>query len=414
MSKECTPLWREAHFEVKMYKTHQRRTTFGSWHVEKVHAVVARSTFRSQNAQHTTCSRHFWRFRCRFAWQAQGIVHLVKSEENVRVLYHFQPQPPLHYTTLQYITLHYNYNYNYTFTTFYYTPRHYTALNYIQLHYITLHYLPWHYITLHYTPLHYTSLHYTTTTTAQLHSTTLHRYTKLHYTTLHYTTRHSTTLHDTPLHSTTDVVLRGRHKGFGTLPKVSKVWGFCSISKNHGRRGEFEEDLQRCIFCGRRSTKDMFMRDVRRSGRWFPERGCILEHQICRFAKMILRDRCSTSYDLASIFSCRRSTLARWTGKSQNPLVRLENRKTHWYEAVSAALNFPCLKEVSQNCFVFDVVKFKNWRNLAELLRFGCCQVQKLQTSRRIVSFLMLSTSKNEEVSQNCLVFKLADRRVDR
>ena len=30
MSKKCTPLWREAHFEVKMYKTHQLRTTFGS------------------------------------------------------------------------------------------------------------------------------------------------------------------------------------------------------------------------------------------------------------------------------------------------------------------------------------------------------------------------------------------------
>ena len=48
MSKKCTPLWREAHFEVKMYKTHQVRTTFGSWDVEKVHAVVARSTFPSQ------------------------------------------------------------------------------------------------------------------------------------------------------------------------------------------------------------------------------------------------------------------------------------------------------------------------------------------------------------------------------
>ena len=46
--KNCTPLWREAHFEVKMCKTHQVRTTFGSWDVEKVHAVVARSTFPSQ------------------------------------------------------------------------------------------------------------------------------------------------------------------------------------------------------------------------------------------------------------------------------------------------------------------------------------------------------------------------------
>ena len=33
MSKKCTPLWREAHFEVKMYKAHHCRTTFGSWDV---------------------------------------------------------------------------------------------------------------------------------------------------------------------------------------------------------------------------------------------------------------------------------------------------------------------------------------------------------------------------------------------
>ena len=45
MWKKCTSLWREAHFEVKMYKTPQVRATFGSGDVEKVHAVVARSTF---------------------------------------------------------------------------------------------------------------------------------------------------------------------------------------------------------------------------------------------------------------------------------------------------------------------------------------------------------------------------------
>ena len=28
--KKCTPLWREAHFQVKMYKTHHSRSTFGS------------------------------------------------------------------------------------------------------------------------------------------------------------------------------------------------------------------------------------------------------------------------------------------------------------------------------------------------------------------------------------------------
>ena len=61
----CTPLWREAHFEVKMYKTHHARTTFGSWDVEKVHAVVARSTFPSQNVQNTPFSDHLWKLRCR-------------------------------------------------------------------------------------------------------------------------------------------------------------------------------------------------------------------------------------------------------------------------------------------------------------------------------------------------------------
>ena len=39
---------READFEVKRYKTPQRRTTFGSSDVEKVHGVVARSTFGSK------------------------------------------------------------------------------------------------------------------------------------------------------------------------------------------------------------------------------------------------------------------------------------------------------------------------------------------------------------------------------
>jgi len=50
------------------------------------------------------------------------------------------------------------------------------------------------------------------------------------------------------------------------------------------------------------------------------------------------------------------------------------------YEAISSALKFPFLKEVSQNSIVFDVAKFK----------------------------------KIEEVSQNSFVFKLAERKKDR
>ena len=185
--------------------------------------------------------------------------------------------------------------------------------------------------------------------------------------------------------------------------KVSKTWGCCSISKKDGRRGTFEEDLQGCISRGRRNIKDMFIRDVRRSGRWFPERACILEHQICRVAKMILRDRCSTSYDLASFFRGRCSTLDRWSGKIAK---RIGTRPSalhstfHFWRASRRIALFLMLydvvkfknkiEEVSQNCFVLDVVKFKNWGSLAEFLRFWRCSVQNLRKSRRIAQFSSL------------------------
>ena len=155
--KNCMPLRREAHFEVKMYKAHHSRTTFGSWDVEKVHAVVARSTFRSQNEKH----------------QGFGPLLEVEMSKKCTVLSreaHFEVK-------------------------MWKTPGARTAF--------------WR----------------------------------------------------------SDVVSRGRCKGLCTLSKVSKTWGFCSISKNDGRRGTFEEDLQRCISRGRRSTKDMFIRDARRWGR---------------------------------------------------------------------------------------------------------------------------------------------------
>ena len=36
----------------------------GQMRDEKLHAVVARSTFQSQNAQSTPTSEHFWKLRC--------------------------------------------------------------------------------------------------------------------------------------------------------------------------------------------------------------------------------------------------------------------------------------------------------------------------------------------------------------
>ena len=61
---------------------------------------------------------------------------------------------------------------------------------------------------------------------------------------------------------------------------------------------------------------------------------------------MILRDRRSTSYDLAPLFRGRRCTLG-GVEKSGSALVRGRQLCTQ-------------LSEVSQNCFVFDVVNFEN------------------------------------------------------
>ena len=87
ISKKCTPLWREAHFEVKMLETHQVRTTFGGSDV---------------------ASLRFTR---------------------------------LHYITLHYTPLHY--------TTLHYTKLHYTTLHCTTLHYSTLHYTTLHHTTFH-------------------------------------------------------------------------------------------------------------------------------------------------------------------------------------------------------------------------------------------------------------------------
>ena len=78
--KNCTLLWREAHFEVKSVKNWRSQTTFGSWDVEKVHAVVARSTFPSQNVQNTSASDHFWKLRCRKSARRCGAKHISKSK----------------------------------------------------------------------------------------------------------------------------------------------------------------------------------------------------------------------------------------------------------------------------------------------------------------------------------------------
>ena len=60
MSKKCTPLWREADFQVKMYKTTPRSDYFWKLRCRK----SARRCGARQNVQNTPRSDHFWKLRC--------------------------------------------------------------------------------------------------------------------------------------------------------------------------------------------------------------------------------------------------------------------------------------------------------------------------------------------------------------
>ena len=176
MSKKCTPLWREAHFQVKMYKTHHARTTFGSWDVEKVHAVVARSSFPSQNVQNTPCSDHFWKLRCRKSAHRCGAKLISKS----KCTKHTMLGPLLEVEMLQKVHAvvarstfrsqnvkntrgsdHF-WRFRWCFASLHYTTLHYTTLHYTTLHYTTLHYTTLQLQLRNYTPLHSTTLNYTT------------------------------------------------------------------------------------------------------------------------------------------------------------------------------------------------------------------------------------------------------------
>ena len=150
-----------------------------------MNAVVARSTFRSQNVQTTPFSSILRPLleiemlkKCRRLWrEAHFEVKMLKTQgvqttfgrsdvvsrgrrmglwtlSKVSKTWGFCSifNYNHHYTTLQSNTLHYNY----TFTTFHYAILHYT-FNYTQLHYIPLRYTTLHYTTLRYIPLHYTT-----------------------------------------------------------------------------------------------------------------------------------------------------------------------------------------------------------------------------------------------------------------
>ena len=249
MSKKCTPLWREANFEVKSEKTDKFGTRLEVEMSKKCHAVVARSTCPSQKCKKLTGTDHFWRFRCRCAWQAQGIACQKWAES----------------------------------------------------------------------------------------------------------------------------------EGFVAVPKALESMGHLKrICKDAFRMADVVQETSSSEMLGGQGIAFLIG----------------LHFQIFRFAKMILR------VGLTFSWQAQHFRHMEW-----------KNRKSHGHEAVSSALNFPFLKGVSQNRFVFDVVNLKNWESLAQFLRFWRCQVQKLEKSCRIAALVQkLRKSRRIASFSNLQIDRQTDR----
>ena len=112
---------------------------------------------------------------------------------------------------------------------------------------------------------------------------------------------------------------------------------------------QFFYDLQSCISCGTRGRRDIFIRDIRRSGQWFPERGLQFgasDLQVCR-----------------SGFAWQVQHFV-WPGL---PLSWQAQR--YWMKNRKAIGTRPFALHTTFHAVVFDVDN-QNWGNLAELLLF--------------------------------------------
>ena len=79
MSKKCTPLWREAHVQVKMYTP----LSDHFWKLQcrkSARRCGAKHISKAKCTKHRLCTDHFWRFRCRKSARRCGAKHISKSK----------------------------------------------------------------------------------------------------------------------------------------------------------------------------------------------------------------------------------------------------------------------------------------------------------------------------------------------
>ena len=204
----------------------------GQMRDEKLHAVVARSTFPSQNVQDTPCSDHFWKLRCLKSARRCGAKLWSQNVQNTPGSDHFwklRCRKSARCCGAKHIskskrTRHTRFG-----------PLLEAAMSkkctplWCEARFEVKMY----------------KTHQDRTTFWKLRCRKSARSCGGE---AHFDVKMLKALHVRATFGRSDVASRGRCKGLWTLSKVSKTWGFCSISKNDGRRGTFEENLERCIF----------------------------------------------------------------------------------------------------------------------------------------------------------------------
>ena len=152
-------------------------------------------------------------------------------------------------------------------------------------------------------------------------------------------------------------MLKGRRVQFYTLQKVGKTQRLCRSCKKmtyEDKRRTFEEGLQRCILRERRSASPEMLggqgADFLRGVAFWNISSSGLWRWLCLTG---------AAFPMTSSFSVAFKQM------------ECQNRNRHWYEAVSSALQFPFLKEVWQNCFVFDIFEEVSQSFFVLVLVFG-------------------------------------------
>ena len=175
----------------------------------------------------------------------------------------------------------------------------------------------------------------------------------------------------------------------GIRPKVSKTWGLRGISRNDRRRVTFEEDRVAGAIQETYSSEMLGGQsaDFLRGVAFWSIRSSDLLKWFCVTVQCFVWPGITFSWQ-AQYFRDMDWKIAKHIGTRPSAL----HSTFHYWRTSRRIASFLMLPDSKIGI-------------LAELLRFWCCQFQKLRNSRRIASFLMLPVSKTEEVSQSCRVF---------